>query len=92
MAEEAYRLRLWRAKKRTLSNLLGVYRIVMPVPEPVHFYCPKAKMFVRVGLDELTDKTKSELIEFKKDCAEDTIIQVQTYKKGTIKADLEEIK
>lgn len=64
----------------------------MPVPEPVHFYCPKAKMFVRVGLDELPEETKTELIEFKKDCSEDTIIQVQTYKKGTTKATLEEIK
>ena len=92
MAENAYRLRLWRAKKRTLNNLLSVYRIIMPAPEPVHYYCPKAKMFVRVELDELTEKKRSELAEFKNDCSEDTTIQVQTYKKGAKKAELEEIK
>lgn len=92
MTEDAYRLRLWRAKKRTLNNLLSVYRIVMPVPEPVHYYCPKAKMFVRVELDELTEEKRSELVEFKNDCSEDTTIQIQTYKKGATKSELEEIK
>lgn len=83
--------RLRRAKKRTLNNLLNVYKIVMPVPEPVHYCCPKAKMFVKVELDELTEEKRSELAEFKNDCSTDTIIQVQIYSGKDKKPKLEEI-
>jgi len=91
MTENAYTQRLRHAKKRTLSNLLNIYKVAMPVPEPVHYYCPKAKMFVRVVLDELTKEKKGELIKFKNDCSTDTIIQVQIYKGKIKKPELEEI-
>lgn len=92
MTEYAYGQRLRRAKKRTLDNLLNVYKIVMPVPEPVHYYCPKAKMFIRVELDKLTEGKKRELIGFKNDCSADTIVQVQIYREKAVKPELEEIK
>lgn len=92
MVENAYTQRLRHAKKRTLTNLLNVYKIAMPAPEPVHYYCPKAKMFVRVELDELTEEKRNELAEFKNDCSADTIVQVQIYKERAIKPELEEIK
>ena len=92
MPEGAYTQRLRRAKKRTLNNLLNVYKIVMPASEPVHYYCPKAKMFVWVELDELTEEKRNELIKFKNDCSTDTIIQVHLYRGKDKKPELEEVK
>ena len=92
MAENARTQRLRYAKKRTLSSLLDVFKVVMPVPEPAHYYCPKAKMFVRVELDELKESKRRELVEFKNDCSDDTIVQVQVYKEGATKPEFEEIR
>lgn len=91
MAEEAYVQRLRRAKKRTLNNLLNIYKVVLPVSEPVHYYCPKCKMFVRVELNKLSEDRRRELIEFKNDCSTDTIIQVHLYRGKAKKPELEEI-
>lgn len=91
MTKDAYKQRLRRAKKLTLDNLLNVYNLVMPAPEPAHYYCPKCKMFIRVELDGLAEDKRRELVKFKNDCSADTIVQVQIYKKGAKKHELEEI-
>lgn len=91
MPEEAVKQRERRAKERTLDSLLSVYKLVIPVSKPVHYFCPKSNIFIKVELDELLNGTKEELIEFKKSCSKDTIIQVHLFKKRAKKPDIKEI-
>lgn len=91
MAEEAVMQRLRYAKTRTLYNLRNVYKIVLPVPKPNHFYCPKSNIFIRVEVNGLPDNIKNDLIEFKHNCSKDTIIQVHVFKKNAQKPEIKEI-
>ena len=91
MAEESVKQRLRYAKTRTLDNLRNVYKVVIPVPKPNHFYCPKSNIFIRVEVNGLPDNIKNDLIEFKNNCSRDTIIQVHVFKKNAQKPEIREI-
>jgi len=94
MAEEAVMQRLRYAKARTLDNLLNVYKLVIPAPEPkfpYHYHCPKSNIFIRVEVNGLPGDIKNDLIEFKNDCSKDTIIQVHVFKKNAQKPEIREI-
>lgn len=91
MAEEAVMQRLRYAKMRTFDNLKNVYKVVLPVPKPNHFYCPKNNIFIRVEVNGLPDDIKNDLIEFKNNCSKDTIIQVHVFKKNAQKPEIKEI-
>ena len=92
MPEEAIMQRLRYAKARTFDNLLNVYKIVLPVPKPNHYFCPKSNIFIRVEVNGLPDNIKNDLIEFKNNCSRDTIIQVHVFKKNAQKPEIREIK
>lgn len=92
MTEQAIKKRLVRAKCRTYHNLSGTFKVIIPTPEPTHFFCPKINTFFRVEVDGLSDKTKRDLTDFKQHCSSDITIQVQIYKKNEQKpAELVEI-
>ena len=91
MSEEAVMQRLRYAKVRTLDNLKNVYKVVIPVPKPNHFYCPKSNIFIRVEVNGLPDNIKNDLIEFKNNCSKDTRIEVYVYKRNAQKPEIEEI-
>ena len=91
MAEEPIMQRLRYAKARTLDNLKNVNKVVIPVPKPNHFYCPKNNILIRVEVNGLPDNIKDDLIEFKNNCSRDTIIQVHVFKKNAQKPEIREI-
>lgn len=77
--------RFIRAKQRTYRNLSGTFKIIIPTPEPTHFFCPKINTFFRVEVEGLSEKTRNDLIFFKQSCSADIIIQVQIYNKNDLK-------
>jgi len=91
MSEEAPKQRLRYAKKRTYQNLCNLYRYVIPVPAPTHYFCPRTNTFIRAEIDELQESIKENLKEFKNHCSSNTTIQVHLYVKGSKKPEIIEI-
>lgn len=91
MAEEAVKQRLRYAKTKTFNNLQNVYKIVIPVSKPNHFYCPKGNLFIRIEVNDLSDSIKNDLIDFKNNCSKDTRIEVHVFKKNHQKPEIKEI-
>jgi len=91
MAEDAPKQRLRNAKKRTFRNLRNLYKYVIPVPKPAHFFCPKTNTFIRVEIDDIQKSLKEDLAEFKNHCSSETTVEVHLYRKHAKKAEIIEI-
>jgi hypothetical protein len=90
MPQPAIKKRADNCKVKVLNSLLSSYKIVLPAKDPFHFQCvdKNGHKFVRVEVNSIPEEIKKQLLEFKKECPDNTFIQVHFFKKHDRKAKL----